>query len=324
MKLQTILALLIMLCPISMVAQSTVARDKAKPAVTRSKVAAKPKAKKSQKAKKTSKKSARKAQPAATLTPALKPVDGKTFSYALGVAQGESLKQYLVSQLGVDSAYVPEAIRAMTTNISPEERKKAEAFAAGLRIAEINKRNLPKISEQAAGKGDSTYVSQAEFERGLTQSALGTATTFTRDSAMQIVEGQFQYQTARYKQANADYLTANAKRKSVTTLPSGLQYEVLTKGNGPVATDSTQVEVHYEGSLIDGTVFDSSYKRGKAATFRPDQVIKGWKEALTLMPQGSVWKLYIPASLGYGERGTQSIPGNSTLIFTVEVIKVGK
>lgn len=321
MKLQTILALLIMLCPISMVAQSTVVRDKTKPAVTRSKVAAKPKA---QKAKKTSKKSARKAQPAATLTPALKAVDGKTFSYALGVAQGESLKQYLVSQLGVDSAYVPEAIRAMTTNISPEERKKAEAFAAGLRIAEINKRNLPMISQQAAGKGDSTYVSQAEFERGLTQSALGTATTLTRDSAMQIVEGQFQYQTARYKQANADYLTANAKRKGVTTLPSGLQYEVLTKGNGPVATDSTQVEVHYEGSLIDGTVFDSSYKRGKAATFRPDQVIKGWKEALTLMPQGSVWKLYIPASLGYGERGTQSIPGNSTLVFTVEVIKVGK
>lgn len=324
MKLQTILALLIMLCPISMVAQSTVVRDKTKPAVTGSKVAAKPKAKKSQKAKKTSKKSACKAQPAATLTPALKAVDGKTFSYALGVAQGESLKQYLVSQLGVDSAYVPEAIRAMTTNISPEERKKAEAFAAGLRIAEINKRNLPMISQQAAGKGDSTYVSQAEFERGLTQSALGTATTLTRDSAMQIVEGQFQYQAARYKQANADYLTANAKRKSVITLPSGLQYEVLTKGNGPVATDTTQVEVHYEGSLIDGTVFDSSYKRGKAATFRPDQVIKGWKEALTLMPQGSVWKLYIPASLGYGERGTQSIPGNSTLIFTVEVIKVGK
>lgn len=324
MKLQTILALLIMLCPISMVAQSTVVRDKTKPAVTGSKVAAKPKAKKSQKAKKTSKKSARKAQPAATLTPALKAVDGKTFSYALGVAQGESLKQYLVSQLGVDSAYVPEAIRAMTTNISTEDRKRAEAFAAGLRIAEINKRNLPMISQQAAGKGDSTYVSQAEFERGLTQSALGTATTLTRDSAMQIVEGQFQYQAARYKQANANYLTANAKRKSVTTLPSGLQYEVLTKGNGPVATDSTQVEVHYEGSLIDGTVFDSSYKRGKAATFRPDQVIKGWKEALTLMPQGSVWKLYIPASLGYGERGTQSIPGNSTLIFTVEVIKVGK
>lgn len=277
-----------------------------------------------QKAKKTSKKSARKAQPAATLTPALKAVDGKTFSYALGVAQGESLKQYLVSQLGVDSAYVPEAIRAMTTNISPEERKKAEAFAAGLRIAEINKRNLPMISQQAAGKGDSTYVNQAEFERGLTQSALGTATTLTRDSAMQIVEGQFQYQAARYKQANADYLMANAKRKGVTTLPSGLQYEVLTKGNGPVATDTTQVEVHYEGSLIDGTVFDSSYKRGKAP-FRPDQVIKGWKEALTLMPQGSVWKLYIPASLGYGERGQgQSIPGNSTLIFTVEVIKVGK
>ena len=81
--------------------------------------------------------------------------------------------------------------------------------------------------------------------------------------------------------------------------------------------------MHYEGSLIDGTVFDSSYKRGKPATFRPDQVIKGWREALTLMPEGSVWNLYIPSELGYGERGQgRNIPGNATLVFKVEVIKV--
>ena len=108
-----------------------------------------------------------------------------------------------------------------------------------------------------------------------------------------------------------------------TVLPSGLQYRVLTEGNGPVATDSSEVEVHYEGSLIDGTVFDSSYKRGKPATFRPDQVIKGWREALTLMPEGSVWNLYIPSELGYGERGQgRNIPGNATLVFKVEVLKV--
>ena len=100
---------------------------------------------------------------------------------------------------------------------------------------------------------------------------------------------------------------------------------MLTQGKGAVATDSTEVEVHYEGRLIDGTVFDSSYKRGKPSTFRPDQVIKGWREALTLMPEGSIWELYIPAELGYGERGSgQTIPGNSTLIFQVEIIKVKK
>lgn len=261
--------------------------------------------------------------PAATLTPALKPVDGKTFSYALGVAQGESLKQYLIGQLGVDSAYIDEAMRGLNANVTEAERKKAEAFAAGLKIADINKRNLPMFNQQAAGSKDSAYVDQKEFERALTNMVLGTEKTFTRDSAMKVVEGQFKYQQAVYKQKNVDFLTNNKKLKGVTTLPSGLQYQVLTKGNGPVATDSTEVEVHYEGSLIDGTVFDSSYKRNKPATFRPDQVIKGWKEALTMMPEGSVWKLFIPSELGYGERGQgATIPGNSTLVFTVEVLKV--
>lgn len=274
-----------------------------------------------QKSKKTKKNT--KAIPATTLTPALKPVDGKTFSYALGVAQGESLKQYLIGQLGVDSAYINEAMRGLNAKVTEDERKKAEAFAAGLKIADINKRNLPMFNQQAVGNKDSLYVDQKEFERALTNMVLGTEKTFTRDSAMKVVEGQFKYQQTVYKQKNNDFLSNNKKLKGVTTLPSGLQYQVLTKGSGPVATDSTEVEVHYEGTLIDGTVFDSSYKRNKPATFRPDQVIKGWKEALTMMPEGSVWKLFIPSELGYGERGQgATIPGNSTLVFTVEVLKV--
>lgn len=271
--------------------------------------------------KKGSKKGGKKAIPAATLTPALKSVDGKTFSYALGVAQGESLKQYMVSQLGVDTAYVSVAIEAMNSHMSEAEQKKAAAVAAGLQIAKINQRNLPMISKQAGG--DSTFVSEAEFERGLSAAALGHGATMTRDSAMKIVEGQFRYQSETYKAKNIAWLANNKKQKGVVTLPSGLQYKIVTKGTGAIATDSTEVEVNYEGKLIDGTVFDSSYKRGKAATFRPDQVIKGWKEALTLMPEGSIWELYIPSELGYGERGQgATIPGNSTLIFTVEVMKV--
>ena len=258
--------------------------------------------------------------PAAETIPAA--VEAKTFSYAMGVAQGESLKQYLTSQMGVDTAYVKYAIEAMTTSVSEEDRKRIEATAAGLRIAEMNRRNLPFINKQACGKEDSTFVDIAEFERGLSEAALGKA-ALSQDSAMKTVEQQFKHQQASYKKANLDWLEANKKLKGVKTLPSGLQYRVLTEGNGPVATDSSEVEVHYEGKLIDGTVFDSSYKRNQPATFRPNQVIKGWKEALTLMPEGSVWELYIPASLGYGEQGSgRSIPGNSTLIFKVEVLKV--
>ena len=258
--------------------------------------------------------------PAAETIPAA--VEAKTFSYAMGVAQGESLKQYLTSQMGVDTAYVKYAIEAMTTSVSEEDRKRIEATAAGLRIAEMNRRNLPFINKQACGKEDSTFVNIAEFERGLSEAALGVA-ALSQDSAMKTVEQQFKHQQASYKKANLDWLEANKKLKGVKTLPSGLQYRVLTEGKGPVATDSSEVEVHYEGKLIDGTVFDSSYKRGQPATFRPNQVIKGWTEALTLMPEGSVWELYIPASLGYGEQGSgRSIPGNSTLIFKVEVLKV--
>ena len=258
--------------------------------------------------------------PAAETIPAA--VEAKTFSYAMGVAQGESLRQYLTSQMGVDTAYVKYAIEAMTTSVSEEDRKRIEATAAGLRIAEMNRRNLPFINKQACGKEDSTFVNIAEFERGLSEAALGVA-ALSQDSAMKTVEQQFKHQQASYKKANLDWLETNKKLKGVKTLPSGLQYRVLTEGNGPVATDSSEVEVHYEGKLIDGTVFDSSYKRGQPATFRPNQVIKGWTEALTLMPEGSVWELYIPASLGYGEQGSgRSIPGNSTLIFKVEALKV--
>ena len=265
----------------------------------------------------------KKAVAAATLTPALKPVEGNTFSYALGVAQGNSLKMYLIQREGVDSAYVQYAIEGMNAALSENERKQREAYAAGLRIGDMNRRNLPMFNKQACGKQDSSYVSLDEFQRGLTAAALGKPTTLTPDSAMKVVEQQFNYQQETYKQANLAWLEANKKLKGVKTLPSGLQYRVLTEGHGPVASDSTEVEVHYEGSLIDGTVFDSSYKRNAPATFRPNQVIAGWKEALTMMPEGSVWNLYIPAKLGYGERGSgQNIPGNSTLIFKVEVIKV--
>ena len=123
--------------------------------------------------------------------------------------------------------------------------------------------------------------------------------------------------------AGANFLAENAKRPEVVTLPSGLQYEVLTAGTGAKPDASQKVTVHYEGTLIDGTVFDSSYKRGQPATFGVTQVIQGWVEGLQLMEEGAKWKLYIPYDLAYGERGSPpSIQPFSALIFTVELISI--
>ncbi|MBS1914248.1 MAG: FKBP-type peptidyl-prolyl cis-trans isomerase [Bacteroidetes bacterium] len=118
------------------------------------------------------------------------------------------------------------------------------------------------------------------------------------------------------------FLAENKKRKGVVTLPSGLQYEVLKEGNGAKPTDASEVSVHYRGTLVDGTVFDSSIDRGEPATFKVGGVIKGWTEALKLMKAGSKWKLFIPPDLAYGEQGTGPIGPNSTLIFEVELLSV--
>ncbi|MFM2291147.1 MAG: hypothetical protein RIS29_960 [Bacteroidota bacterium] len=125
------------------------------------------------------------------------------------------------------------------------------------------------------------------------------------------------------KQAGTAFLAENAKREGVVTLESGLQYEVVTEGNGATPSAADQVKVHYHGSLIDGTVFDSSVQRGEPATFGVTQVISGWVEALQLMPVGSKWRLFIPSDLAYGAQGAgQHIAPYSTLVFEVELLEI--
>ena len=120
----------------------------------------------------------------------------------------------------------------------------------------------------------------------------------------------------------AAFLTENGKREGVTTTQSGLQYEVLTEGNGPQPADTSIVNVHYEGTLIDGTVFDSSYERDESVSFPLNRVIPGWTEGVQLMPLGSTYKIYIPSNLAYGPRGTSSIPANSVLVFKIELLGI--
>jgi len=172
-----------------------------------------------------------------------------------------------------------------------------------------------------------TRLEYADLAKGIQDVLEGQKPQITYQEAQTIL-GQFFSElesriAGEQKKAGEDFLAANAKRAEVKTTPSGLQYEVLeaTIGQKPKATD--KVRVHYEGTLIDGTVFDSSYKRGESISFALNQVIKGWTEGLQLMSVGSKYKLYIPYQLAYGEQGAGgSIPPYSALIFTVELLGI--
>ncbi len=128
---------------------------------------------------------------------------------------------------------------------------------------------------------------------------------------------------SKNQKEGADFLAANKKKDGVVTLPSGLQYKVITTGKGAKPAATATVKTHYRGTLIDGTEFDSSYKRGEPAVFPINGVIKGWTEALQLMPVGSKWQLFIPSDLAYGERGAGELIGpNATLVFEVELLSI--
>lgn len=129
-------------------------------------------------------------------------------------------------------------------------------------------------------------------------------------------------QAAKNLSESKAFLAKNGKKEGIKTLPSGLQYKILEEGSGKMPKAEDTVTVNYKGTLIDGTEFDSSYKRGQPATFQVKGVIKGWTEALQLMKEGSKWQLFVPPQLGYGERGAGPIPPNGTLIFEVELISV--
>ena len=167
-----------------------------------------------------------------------------------------------------------------------------------------------------------------DFAQAIKDVLEGNQTAISHTEARDIVNKYFAELEEKMNAANIEagkkFLEENKKREGVVTLPSGLQYEVITEGNvGRYAKATDQVQCHYEGTLIDGTLFDSSIKRGQPATFGVNQVIPGWVEALQLMPEGAKWKLYIPSDLAYGAQGAvEMIPPHSTLVFEVELQKI--
>jgi FKBP-type peptidyl-prolyl cis-trans isomerase FklB len=166
-----------------------------------------------------------------------------------------------------------------------------DQFVAGLNLAYDHKITPDQLQE--AQQSIDQYVKNIQAKKTESASAVGT-----------------------------EWLAANAKKEGVVTLPSGLQYKIITDTTGPMPMDGDDVTTHYTGSFIDGKIFDSSVQRGTPATFGVNQVIKGWTEALKLMPKGSKWELYIPYDLAYGPEGRSSIPPYSTLIFQIELLSI--
>ena len=269
-------------------------------------------------------------QTAEVVAPVVLTTSSDSVSYAAGMAITNGLVNYLVQQQGVDTAYMAEFVRGFKEVVENGDNPQKKAYAAGMEIAnQVKDRMLPGMSNEFTDSPDSIIA--ALLYRGFTDALTNDSTHFTQAKA----ETYFQEKQAADKlakeeklygpnrEAGKKFLEENAKADGVITTPSGLQYKVLVKGEGEVPSMTDKVLVNYEGRLIDGTVFDASKKHGdKPASFRADQVIRGWTEALTMMPVGSKWQLYIPQELAYGERNAGQIKPYSALIFDVELVGI--
>ena len=251
-------------------------------------------------------------------------------SYAAGMSATQGLIEYLLQQK-VDTAYLADFVNGFNETVAKDANDpKVKAYLMGTSIAQqLKDRMLPQLAAEFKDTPDS--VNANIFFKGFVDALLQDTTFFKVADAGTMVNAKVDAARAARdeklyganRKAGEEFLKENAKKDGVIVLPSGLQYKVLKQGTGEVPTQSDKVQVNYEGRLIDGTVFDASAKHGdKPAEFRPTDVIKGWTEALTMMPIGSKWQVYIPADLAYGSRDAGQIKPYSTLIFDIELVGI--
>ena len=278
------------------------------------------------------KKVAKKQQAAPTVEVLKLANSSDSVSYAGGMAVTQGLITFLVQQQGVDTAYIADFVKGFQEVVNAGTDPKQKAYVAGMEIAsQVRDRMLPGMKKEFTDTPDSIVSSL--FYRGFTDALLNDSTLFTQGAAEEYFKARQAFDKAAKeeklyganREAGKKFLAENAQKEGVTVLPSGLQYKVLVKGEGEIPQKDEKVFVNYEGRLVDGTVFDASSRHGdKPSEFRPNQVIAGWTEALTMMPVGSTWELYIPYDLAYGEREAGEIKPYSALIFTVELVGIDK
>ena len=257
--------------------------------------------------------------------------DVDTLSYAMGMAQTQGLKQYL-AQMEIDTTYMDAFIKGLNEGANAGDDKKKAAYYMGIQIGQqISNRMVKGINHELFGEDSTKTISLKNFMAGFIQGVKGKKGLMTVEQAGQVAQMKMmsikaknmEEQYGPLKKNGEAWMAANAKKPGVKTLPSGVQYKVIKEGAGQMPKDTSVVKVNYEGRLIDGTVFDSSYKNGQPVTLRANQVIKGWTEALVHMPAGSVWEVYIPQELAYGDREQGQIKPYSPLVFKIELISVG-
>ena len=256
--------------------------------------------------------------------------DVDTLSYTIGMAQSQGLKEYLVQSLGVDTAYMADFMKGLKEGAYAGDDKQTTAYYAGIQIGQqIGGRMMKGINQEVFGNDSTQSISLDNFLAGFISGVQGKG-IYTVENAQTIAQTKIEKLKAETqeklygpnKKAGEEFLAKKAKEEGVQSLEGGVLYKVITEGTGakPQATD--KVKVNYKGTLIDGTEFDSSYKRNEPATFRANQVIKGWTTALTNMPVGSKWEVYIPQDQAYGSREAGTIQPFSTLIFEIELVGI--
>ena len=251
-----------------------------------------------------------------------------TLSYAAGMMMTNGLIPYLQLQFKVDTAYMADFIRGFNETVLGGDSPAEVALRAGRQIGQQLKSDMITRMKREFSDTPDSIIEPLLF-RGFTDALLADTTVMQVEAAENTFKVKQQHNSEvrieRLSKPGRDFLTENATKEGVITTPSGLQYKVLVKGEGEVPQATDKVKVNYEGRLIDGTVFDASSKHGnEPATFQANQVIRGWTEALTMMPVGSKWQLYIPQELAYGDRQAGNIPPYSTLIFDVELVSIEK
>ena len=265
------------------------------------------------------------------------------YDYQMRIAAADSIQKVALqkemaakidSLNKVNAPRLNEFIKGMQAAMNLEEKS---PYAQGLNIGvQFSQQMLPQVNSMLYGEESTQKVNNDQVMAGLISVLKNQPLAISAMDANAMVQGEIekaqetqqarQEETLKEQYADAiaegdAYMAENAKREGVVTLPSGLQYEILREGNGPIPTDTDRVKVHYHGTLIDGKEFDSSLG-GDPATFGVTQVISGWTEALKLMPVGSKWKLYVPYNMAYGSQDRGTIKPFSNLIFDVELLGI--
>ena len=256
-----------------------------------------------------------------------------SLSYAVGLTQTQGLKDYLVTNLGVDTAYIDEFVKGLNEGANAGDDKKRAAYYAGIQIGQqISNQMLRGINHELFGEDSTKTISLKNFMAGFITGTVGKKGLMTYDQAadvaqkkmVEIKEESMQKLYGAYKKQNEDFIAKYGKGAGVKSLKGGVFYKVLTEGKGEKPSTESRVKVYYEGKTIDGKVFDSNMSEKEPASFQVNQMIPGFSEALANMPAGSEWEVVIPQDKAYGVREAGQIKPFSTLIFKVKLVEVEK